>query len=87
MTELEQAELVETWLIIKMKAFQPSLGHLPALTMKICPKCRKRHAGVDEELAGQLEQEHEQDHERRSSHSSLTGPVTPVITGSGGLEV
>jgi hypothetical protein len=81
-TEQEQAELVEQWVVTKMKAFQPSLSNTRALTMKICPKCRKKHAGVDEELA--TENGH---HDHGSSHDSPEQPQTPAVAEPIALEV
>jgi hypothetical protein len=49
--------------------------------MKLCPKCRKYHAGVDEELAAENEHqghEHEHEHSHGSSRGSPNQPQTPV---------
>ena len=86
----EQAELVEQWVIVKMKAFQPTLSHTQTLAMKICPKCRKRHAGVNEELAAE-NGHHDHDHSHGSSHgSSQDSPEqlqTPAVAEAIVLEV
>jgi hypothetical protein len=89
-TAQEQAELVEQWVIIKMKASQPTLSPTQTLAIKICPKCRKRHAGVAEELpAGNGH--HDQDHSHGSSHESSHGspeqPQTPAVAEPIALEV
>lgn len=81
-TEQEQAELVDQWVATKMKAFQPRLSNTQALTMKICPKCRKKHAGVDEELAA--ENGH---HDHGSSHDSPEQPRTSAVAERIALEV
>jgi hypothetical protein len=59
-----------------MKASQPSLSHAQTLAVKICPKCRKKHAGVDEELVVENEDRHHGDthgSSRGSSHGSSHG--------------
>jgi hypothetical protein len=89
MTEQEIQELVETWVIVKLKAFQPPLSHAQSLSMKICPKCRKKHAGADGELAeaetGQ--HGHVDDGSQGSSNGSLKEPETPPDVEPVGLDV
>lgn len=72
---------MEQWVVIKMKASQPSSSRAEMLASKICPKCRKKHSGVEEELAAENEL-HEHDHGNGSSngasHGSPEQPQTPL---------
>jgi hypothetical protein len=54
--EKEQSELAEQWVIIKVKAYQPSLSRAQTSAVKICPKCRRKHVGIEEELVAENEQ-------------------------------
>jgi hypothetical protein len=85
-TEQEQAELLEQWVYVKMKAFQPSLSRAETLAIKICPKCRKMRAGVNEELV--TENGHrDYGSSPGSSHSSPKQPQTPVTAEPLALEI
>jgi hypothetical protein len=55
-SEAEVNEIVETWVILKMKALQSPIRR--SLTEKFCPKCRNRHEGVDEKAGAENEHEH-----------------------------
>lgn len=74
---------MEAWVIVKMKAFEkPNLSHARTLTMKICPKCRRKH-----ELEHEHYHDHDQDHEHEnvrdgseeSSNGSLKELQAPVV--------
>lgn len=70
-----------------MKASQPSLSPAQTLAVKFCPKCRKTHAGVDEELV--VENGHGNSHgsSHGPSHGSPKQLQTPTIAEPTALEV